>query len=270
MIPSKVLRITRITLPVHDLQATTAFYTGALGFAAQSAGPGATMLKLGEDEIELLEAPRAAAYPWPRAANDPWFQHFAIAVSDMDAAYQRLSRFAFEPITWRGPQLLPPHTGSVTAYKFRDPDGHPIELSYAPGSHWSKSAGTASRAVHLGIDHTALAASDLEASLAFYTGLGFRIGERSLNQGPEQARLDGLADAMVEIVTLFARDPGPHIELLCYRAPAPAPLRTISAGDIAATLTTIETGGELSANVGRADPNGHLLRFTAGTTEKLV
>ena len=31
-----------------------------------------------------------------------------------------------------GPQLLPPSTGSVTAFKVRDPDGHPLELSYNP------------------------------------------------------------------------------------------------------------------------------------------
>lgn len=260
-----VRQITRITLNVRDLQSAVTFYAGALGFVLDFAERTHALLALGAQRIELVQAPNAAAYPTPRAANDPWFQHCAIAVSDMNAAYARLSRFAFEPITRGGPQLLPPNTGSVTAYKFRDPEGHPLELSHAPQSRWSR--GGTSAALFQGIDHTALATSNLDASIVFYISLGFREGPRSLNRGPEQARLDGLEGATVDIVTLFPRDAGPHIELLHYRSPAPPAARTIAHGDVAATRTTLELHSEAAPDHAaprpcRADPDGHLLRFT--------
>ena len=262
----QVRRIARITLNVRDLQGATTFYAGALGFVVELAEPDRVLLTLGAQQIELVHVPSAAAYPTLRAANDPWFQHCAIAVSDMNAAYARLSRFAFEPITQGGPQLLPPNTGSVTAYKFRDPEGHPLELSHAPQSQWSRDG--ASGAVFQGVDHTALAASDLGASIAFYASLGFREGPRSLNQGPEQARLDGLEGAMVDIVTLFPRDAGPHIELLHYRTPVPPAARTVAHGDVAATRTTLELLSGTAPDHAApppcgTDPDGHLLQFTA-------
>lgn len=266
MTPSRIRRITRITLNVRDLRGIGDFYVDALGFTRQFTEPTRVRLTLGRQEIELVEAANAVPYPAPRAANDPWFQHFAIAVSDMPAAYARLAPFAPEPITQGAPQRLPPGTGSVTAYKFWDPEGHPIELSHAPGSHWSRAGG--SDALCLGIDHTALATSDLEASRAFYIGLGFSEGPGSLNQGPEQARLDGLEGATVDIATLFPPDAGPHIELLHYRSPPPLPARAVGHGDIAATRTTLEllsgTAPNLAAPLScRADPDGHLLQFTA-------
>jgi catechol 2,3-dioxygenase-like lactoylglutathione lyase family enzyme len=229
---------------------------------------------LGSQQIELVAQPHAAPYPEPPAANDPWFQHFAIAVADMSAAYEQLSRFSPEPITLGGPQLLPPSTGSVTAYKFRDPDGHPLELSYAPISSWSH-VKAFDGAVFLGIDHTALAVRSLEASIAFYARLGFQLSDRSLNQGPEQARLDGLVDAVVDIATLLTPDAGPHIELLHYRSPASAHWRELAPGDIAATQTVLIALGTTPPNEasdqaisGKPDPDGHLLRFTTSRFSK--
>ncbi len=264
MIPPRIRRIMRFTMNVRDLEAISAFYVGALGFAVQAADSARALLTLGAQEIELVKVPNAAPYPAPRAANDPWFQHCAIAVADMDAAYARLCQFAFEPITHGPPQLLPPSTGSVTAYKFRDPEGHPIELSHAPQSHWSHAG--VSAAVFQGIDHTALAVGDLGASIAFYSRLGFKEGPRSLNHGPEQERLDGLAGATVDIVTLFTQDSGPHIELLHYRSPAPPPARAIADGDIAATRTTLKLLSGAAPDDGPSateltDPDGHRLQF---------
>jgi catechol 2,3-dioxygenase-like lactoylglutathione lyase family enzyme len=87
-----MVQIERIDLVVGDLAAAQRFYVEALGFAAigTSRAPGVqrAMLQLGQTRIDLLafDAP-GAAYSTPCAANDPWFQHFAIAVSDMAAAY---------------------------------------------------------------------------------------------------------------------------------------------------------------------------------------
>lgn len=267
MIFPRIARLAQLTLNVRDLDRTVGFYVDALGFSVETRATNRARLALGSQHIELLQQASAEPYPLPRAANDPWLQHFAIAVADMDAAYARLSPFSPESVTRGGPQLLPPSTGSVTAFKFRDPDGHPLELSYAPESDWARIATKDPGTLFLGIDHTALAVSDLEASIALYADLGFRIGARLLNQGPEQARLDGLDGASVDIVVLLTPEAGPHIELLRYRHPVPSAACAIAPGDIAATLTTLalsddEVQGD-RVDMDVRDPDGHLLRFSA-------
>ena len=156
----------------------------------------------------------------------------------MDAAYDRLCRHGQIPISRGGPQLLPPSTGGVIAYKFRDPEGHPLELSKIPGSDgWNAAAKADPGAVFLGIDHTAVAAPNLEASLAEFRALGFTEGQRFLNTGPEQDRLDGLDRVILDIATMMPPDGGPHVELLHYRAPTAAAPTALKAADIAATRT---------------------------------
>lgn len=261
----RIARLGLLTLNVRDLDRAASFYVDALGFRVETRTAERARLAVGSQHIELVRESGGKPYPKPRAANDPWFQHFAIAVADTDVAYARLSRFSPEPITRGGPQLLPPSTGSVTAYKFRDPDGHPLELSFAPRSDWAHAATTDPSGLSLGIDHTALAVSDVEASVAFYTELGFRVGARSLNQGLEQARLDGLDGATVDIVVLLTPDAGPHLELLHYRNPAPSAPRAIAPGDLAATRTTLALpGGEVQGDGPEIqDLDGHRLRFSA-------
>lgn len=261
-----IARIARLALSVGDVAAMRAFYVEALGFAAGPAqADGSVVLDLGGREVALVPAPAGARpYPEPRAANDPWFQHFAIAVADMDAACDRLARSGAEPISRGGPQRLPASSGGVTAYKFRDPEGRPLELSHAPGGPWAAAAQARRQALFLGIDHTALAVSDLHASLAAYTGLGFAEAARSLNQGPEQARLDGLDGALLDIVVLATPQPGPHVELLHYRSPAPARPRAIAEGDLAATCTVLSpsrAGG--GAPQALTDPDGHRILIAA-------
>lgn len=250
------LRLSRLRLVVADLGRARAFYE-ALGFRSEAseaplsatevearfrlAGTKARHLELhlGAQAIELLAFdPGGQPYPRPAAANDPWFQHFAIAVCDMEAAYAVLTRLSAEPISNGGPQRLPPSTGSVTAYKFRDPDGHPLELSYIPNSAWATTAADSSAGPFLGIDHTALAVSDMGRSLAFYTGrLGFTLDAQLVNSGPEQDRLDGLPEVVLDIAVLRPADPAsPHLELLSYRTPCTVQgARRRQPNDIAAT-----------------------------------
>ena len=302
---ARVLHIDRLCLTVADLKAAERFYIEALGFETtgletregeafaaltglDGARAEAARMRLGGQTLELVQFKEPGApYPAHGAANDPWFQHFAIAVGDMDTAFARLSTFAQQPISRGGPERLPPSTGDVIAYKFRDPDGHPLELSYAPRSAWAAQGGSATQAT-LGIDHSALAVADLEVSLRFYTeGLGFRLGPPSLNRGPEQARLDGLDDPVVDIPTLTTCQPGPHLELLHYRRPtSSAPPQTVAVNDIAATRLVMHTDsldqlaeralasgatrvsrGIVTTPTGRRvllrDPDGHLLEFVA-------
>lgn len=263
---------------VRDLSRGASFFVEALGFAPAEAMRGAarefdersdltSKLRLGETTLELASS-AGELYPTPRAANDPWFQHFAIRVSDMERAFEHLERTAHEPISLGGPQQLPPSTGSVIAYKFRDPDGHPLELSWQPG------ASAPSAVTFVEIDHCARAVDDLEASVGFYVGaLGFREHQRLLNEGPTQWRLDGLTGAHVDIVVLMPGNGGPHLELLHYRAPhSDQPPRRFGVADIAATRLVIEVDNvdavlaQVSARPVQdrpiiADPDGHLIEL---------
>ena len=252
------LHIAGLGLVVADLARSGTFYA-ALGFTLIAPD----RLTFGGVGLALTLA-TGAPYPEPRAANDPWFQHFAVAVADIDAAAATILAAGATPISLAGPQLLPPNTGGVTAFKFRDPDGHPLELSLIPGSDWLRDA--APGAVFLGVDHTAIAVADLAASQAWYERLGFTESGRSRNTGPEQDRLDGLAGVVVDIVALRPPGPGPHLELLGYRSPPPAAARRVADGDIAATVTLLGGGGPVSAN----DLDGHRLASRAALTESAL
>ena len=255
-------RIEGIALIVADLEAAIGFYSEGLGFALERRSDGgaeaSATLSLGGVTLRLDQSVSPGRpYPAKRSANDPWFQHFAIRVADMDAAYARLSAESFTPISTSGPQQLPASSGSVVAFKFRDPDGHPLELSHYPGEPPSHDGSSP----FLAIDHSAIAVSDVEASIAFYRDrLGFRVAEQLVNQGPTQWRLDGLDGAVVDIVVLKPPAAGPHLELLYYRTPSQAaPLEGIVPNDIAATRLLVS-----AADGGRdvlTDPDGHLVEL---------
>jgi catechol 2,3-dioxygenase-like lactoylglutathione lyase family enzyme len=179
-------------------------------------------MRLGAEQVEFIHFAKAGrSYPSGSRASDLWFQHFAVVVSDMDAAYARLQNVGFRPISLRGPQTLPKRNGRVRAFKFRDPDGHPLELIYFPVGQgrpvWrNKRPG----AIDLGIDHTAISVSQTPASLAFYVDLlGMKAAYRTINHGLEQDRLDDVAGSRVRITGLRPSSPdGAGLELLDYRS----------------------------------------------------
>src|ERR1700691_6230656 len=87
----RVLRISRV---VADLGRAEAFYRDALGFRtiAQGrlgdGGAAEIAMRLGAEEIALVRfAAPCRPYPPDSRSDDLWFQHLAIAVNDMDAAY---------------------------------------------------------------------------------------------------------------------------------------------------------------------------------------
>jgi catechol 2,3-dioxygenase-like lactoylglutathione lyase family enzyme len=283
-------RVARIDFTASDLAATMAFYE-ALGFKPGGILPvdGAELalfgladsraerllMRLGEQEVGFLRFdPPGRPYPADSTSTDLWFQHIAIAVSDMAEAHRRALAAGAVPITRDGPQTLPANTGGVTAFKFRDPDGHPLELLAFP-----KGVGAAAWQADaidnpfLGIDHTALSAGDDEGVSAFFAALGFQVKDASLNQGPEQERLDDVPNVRCRVVTALPPEAPPHVELLAYaaglRRPMPADTR---ADDLWATRTWIEVGSlsgdgltraaALSAGVRAAllhDPDGHAI-----------
>ena len=254
------MRIARLKVLSADPAALRDFYRRAF-----DAGEAADGCVLGEERIEIAQA--ADPRPDPFLSNETGFQHFALVVADMRRAYAQLSACAgWRPISLAGPERLPKSSGGATAFKFRDPEGRPLELLQFPPDAipplWrARFAADPERVFH-GIDHTGITVRDAETSAAFWASVGLQVMHRQLNRGPEQARLDALAataDAQVEIVSLLPPDGlRPGVEMLCYRHP-PTAIR--AAPDLSIAATTVVMSAPQPQGVGDRDPDGHRLAF---------
>ena len=218
--------LSRIEMICNDPRALAIFYQAAFGFLVLDEADGfatgirhSIRMRLGRQEIALIDTrPQGRPYPADVAGWNPLFQHIAIVVSNMAGAYERLSAISgWSPISTAGPQLLPPASGGVSAFKFRDPEGHPLELiAFAPDAipkQWKMSSDNCC----LGIDHSAVSIANTAKSVVFYESLGLRRSGGSLNIGPEQVKLDDLPSAVVEVTALTPAQSTPHVELLRYR-----------------------------------------------------
>ena len=277
-------RIAGFGLTTPDASRLASFYAAAFGCrcgpserlhgasfeSLMGVGGGALRqrLNVGEQNIELLQFDHPGApYPPTSSPIERVFQHLALVVADMHQALERLATAAgWTPISMFGPQRLPASSGGVTAYKFRDPDGHPLEFLEFPA------ADTPARWQHrgqstevLGIDHSAMSVADTATSLAFYRSLGFTPTTHSLNQGPEQSALDGIPHPHVDVTALTARCPEPHLELLCYQGNAPRGSGAAAANDVAATriITVIDATAAATEEFMIRDPDGHRLQFVS-------
>jgi catechol 2,3-dioxygenase-like lactoylglutathione lyase family enzyme len=270
-------RIEGFHLVTANLPRLTQFYQQIIGCTAESApaaiaademallgipGRGSRQtLRLGE-QIIALDQFETQGRPYPPASNAAslWFQHLALVVTDIAAAHARLQVCA--PISESGPQHLPPSSGAVIAFKFRDPDGHPLELLQFPPSAipqpW-RGRSPATGQIALGIDHSAISVANVERSTAFFTRLGLTPGKPSLNKGIEQQRLDGLPDVEVAVVPLRPDAGTPHLELLGYQHPHPAVFDGVQANDVAATR--ILWRGQRPQLL--RDPDGHFQQIQA-------
>jgi catechol 2,3-dioxygenase-like lactoylglutathione lyase family enzyme len=200
-----------------------------------------SLLRLGRERIELLEFMDMAGRPYPpgSTSTDLWFQHMAIIVDDMKSAHQRvMANRRFRPISRNGAVRLPDASGGVTAFKFRDHDGHPLELLAFPEGHvsgqWRTVAGTGR---FLGVDHIAIAVSDSASSARFFGSVfGFRTGTRTENRGSEQADLDDVDGVHVSVTRLAPDLPAPRMELLNYHVGTRRPIaHDTASNDIVAT-----------------------------------
>jgi catechol 2,3-dioxygenase-like lactoylglutathione lyase family enzyme len=302
-----VQKLSRIILICRQAQRLAEFYIRAFGFACIEDSPKIdpgfaeliglamgrariTSLHLGNQVIALAETePPARSYPGDVAGWDPLFQHVAIVVSDMTAAYANLQALDnWTAISTDGPQILPPSSGGVTAFKFRDPEGHPLEmLAFAPGAtpaDWAVQSGNPC----LGIDHSAISVADTGRSFAFYSGLGLARTASSLNVGREQEKLDNIVGPVVEVTALSPPIQAvPHVELLCYRGNFDRRELLTNRKDVAATQLVFEAERDaLDAIIARnhdtmvssaiasesgglrallRDPDGHLLCVESST-----
>ena len=289
---SGVVRLERITLICAAPLLLAEFYTTALGFRRidhrfiEDPALGAMLgipwakaqvvaMQLGDQYLDLMAIePRGRAYPAHIRGTSALFQHFAVEVEDIERAMRRLRGHAdWTAISTHGPQRLPAASGGVTAFKFRDPEGHPLELIAAPVPA-ERSRGLPR------IDHSAISVASDARSIAFYEELGLVRTGGSLNHGPQQDRLDDIPHARVTVTALSPPlHPIPHLELLCYGEQfVPAP--PTSPNDIAATwlVFTVQSEATLTQRLRvpvrfadgtlrglLRDPDGHWLCLRAGS-----
>ena len=175
-------------------------------------------LQLGEEAIELIEYLDLEGKPIPidSQSNDLWFQHLAIVVSDIDRAYDRIKSLAIEPISG-GLETLP---SGIRAFKFKDPDGHDLEIIWFPSKLSKDKWQQKTEELFLGIDHSAITVADTEQSLKFYRDLlGMEVENSQINSGEIQADMDGLPEAKVRVTSLRSQQGGLGMELLDYIVP---------------------------------------------------
>lgn len=234
-------RVHKVGIVVEDMDRSIDFYTRVLDFEKTADQEvlgepyerftglfGVRMrvvqLQLGSETIELTQylTPRGRLIPRDSRSNDRWFQHIAIVTTDMDRAYARLRQHKVGYAS-TAPQTLPlsnPNAGGISAFYFRDPDDHVLEIiHFPPGKgdpRWQEA-----KAIFAGIDHTALVVSDTDESIAFYRErFGFSVAGMSENIGTEQAHLNSVRDAHLRITGLRAPGGGIGVELLQYLTPS--------------------------------------------------
>lgn len=312
---TRAISTTEVSLTVADLEESVRFFTAALdaeplGETLELSGAelealtgiaGVTTrvrrLLLGSQHIALRqfgpEAGRAA--PPDSVSNDLDFQHLAVVVRDMDRAHEHVLAAGATAISIDGPQTIPESNvaaAGIRAYYFHDPERHALELIWFPVGKGDARWQTAEGATVLGIDHTAIAASDTEVSLAFYRDLlGMRVVGESLNEGIEQEHLSAVAGARVRITGLRAAA-GMGVELLEYLTPrtgraarsnaSPSDIgyyeTSIQVGDLTSSLEVLQAAGTPTISTRPAacdgcrvgarafvvrDPDGHPVRLVA-------
>jgi catechol 2,3-dioxygenase-like lactoylglutathione lyase family enzyme len=144
-----------------------------------------------------------------------------VVVSDMDKAFEKLRTLKVGFVS-TGPQRLPDWNigaAGIKAFYFRDPDQHNLEVIYFPAGKGDPRWQEKTDKLFLGIDHTAIAVTNTDASLHFYHDLlGFHKAGESENFGTEQEHLNQVFGAHLRITSVRAMS-GPGIEFLEYLTP---------------------------------------------------
>ncbi len=148
----------------------------------------------------------------------------------------------------------------------------------------------------MGIDHTAIAVADTDASIRFYRdALGMKVVGASDNYGTEQEHLNNVFGAHLRITALRSNG-GPGVELLEYLTPRtgrPIPVDStavdrwywqinMASPSVAALAKTVADDGYRSVSTGvtpldptlfgatngfiARDPDGHAVQFIDHTT----
>jgi catechol 2,3-dioxygenase-like lactoylglutathione lyase family enzyme len=182
-------------------------------------------LRLGDQIVELTQyvsPPTGRPIPVPSYSNDEWFEHMAIVVSDMNAAYKILQESNVQQISAYPITIPQTNAGAagIKAIKFHDPEGHDLELLYFPPGKGEPSWQKPTNKLFLGLSHTAMTVGRTEKGVAFYRDLlGFEVGGFTHNTGATQEVLDNLFNDTCDITEMMPVSAPPHIEFLDYKTP---------------------------------------------------
>lgn len=237
-----VQSVASVGFTVSDMDRSIAFYRDVLTFTPLSDvevdGPEydqfwglfgvrarVVKLQLGEQELvltEFLSPPDLRPIPMPSYSHDLWFQHCAIVVRDMEAAWAQLRKHHVRQVSPR-PQTIPRSNvaaAGIKAMKFRDPDGHNLELLWFPDGKGHPRWQMNGTDLFLGIDHTAMTVRSTENSTKFYRDLlGMTVAGGTLNMGVTQQYLDSLPGARTRVTGLAPKLNPPSLEFLEYELP---------------------------------------------------
>jgi catechol 2,3-dioxygenase-like lactoylglutathione lyase family enzyme len=237
-----VQRVKMIGFTVADADREAAFFTNVLQFEKVGdfrviGGEYAKMegvfnanmrivhLKLGEQLVELTQyvsPPTGRPIPTPSYSNDEWFEHLAIVVNDMDAAYKILQENNVQQIS-AYPVTIPqsnPGAAGIRAIKFHDPEHHDLELLYFPPGKGEPAWQKPTNKLFLGLSHTAMSVGSTEKGVAFYRDLlGLDVGGVTFNTGETQEVLDDLFNDTCLVTEMVPVSAPPHIEFLDYKTP---------------------------------------------------
>ena len=184
----RITRLVQLTLNVRDLDRTVGFYVDALGFSVESRATDRARLALGSQHIELLQAGKRRTLPGTARGQRPVVSAFR----DCGRGHERGLRapvplFARADHAWRPAAAAAEHgfgdgvSNSATPTATRSNSHTHRDSGRSDGAHHR-----IPHALFLGIDHTALAVSDLEASMsrstpvsAFASGRACSIRDRS-------------------------------------------------------------------------------------------
>lgn len=310
-----VQSVASVGFTVSDMDRSIAFYRDVLTFTPLSDvevdGPEydqfwgifgvrarVVKLQLGEQHLvltEFLSPPDLRPIPMPSYSHDLWFQHCAIVVRDMEAAWTQLRKHHVRQVSPR-PQTIPRSNvaaAGIKAMKFRDPDGHNLELLWFPDGkghpRWQRS-GTD---LFMGIDHTAMTVRSTENSTKFYRDLlGMTVAGGTLNMGATQQYLDSLPGARTRVTGLAPKLNPPSLEFLEYELPTagrPFPIdshptdlwhwqTTLVVSDVEAAASALRDGAQFvssgvvtlpdkSVGFGKGflvrDPDGHVMQVVS-------
>jgi len=281
--------------PISDVEVDGSEYDRLWGIFGVRAR--VVRMQLGEQQLELIEflsPPDLRPIPVPSNSNDLWFQHFAIVVRDMETAWAHLRKHHVRQISPR-PQTIPlsnPAAAGIKAIKFRDPEGHNLELLWFPEGKGNPLWQRPGSNLFLGIDHTAMTVRSTESSIKFYRDLlGMTVAGGMLNMGTEQEHLDSLPGARARVTGMQPQMGPPGVEFLEYELPTagrPIPVdshptdlwhwqTTLVVSDVEAAAATLRTSSFVSPGVVTLadhtlgfskgllvrDPDGHVMQLVS-------
>jgi catechol 2,3-dioxygenase-like lactoylglutathione lyase family enzyme len=238
----KITKVGAICITVKQLEPSLKFYTDVLQFkhtgtedfygenheqlfAKFGIHYKIAHLQLGDEYVDLIDylTSGGRSIPETQQSNDLAFQHIAIVVRDMDAAFKTLQKNNVEFVS-TVPQTIPlanKAAAGIKAFYFHDLDNHNLELIYFPRGKGKAKWQNNGKEIFLGIDHTAIGVSNTSNSLEYWVNnLSLEKKGESHNVGTEQAHLNFVKNAELQITGLAAAE-GPGVEFLQYVQPGP-------------------------------------------------